>query len=374
MAINFKLKREGIEIVEKLDTSKVNKIAINVVNKLCATFPEHSFDRAYLFEIISRLSMYTAKMPDDSSGAKYIFNNNAIYFNKMLDLEEMSNVAVHECIHCIQHSYAKDQNLVGLGLCDSSSNVGLALNEAAVQLMASEANSSAPAQETYYGISINTISPNYYPLECTLANQITYFTGTYPFYHSTLYGNNIFKNIFTLKTDLKTYNTIIKNFDKLLSLENDLNFFVSELQYASSAKSIKSLNNIINKNKKEINNTFFKTQNLIMKKCFKNEFNNIRNLEDVISFNKKIYNYKDLIGYSDDYTFYNEFYRKMMSLVQEKKEYIDKYGTINLFEEINKSLTIVDNSRNLLSFINKFVTKLKKLVKLNKNTEDEINF
>lgn len=374
MAINLKLKREGIEIVEKLDTSKVNKIAINVVNKLCATFPEHSFDRSYLFEVISRLSMYTAKMPDDSSGAKYIFNNNSIYFNERLDLVEMSNVAVHECIHCIQHSYAKDQNLVSFGLYDISSNVGLALNEAAVQLMASEANLSGLTQETYYGICINTISPDYYPLECTLANQITYFTGTYPFYHSTLYSNNIFKNIFTLKTDLKTYNTIIKSFDKLLTLESDLNFFVWELQYANKPKSIKSLNNIINKLKEEITDTFFKTQNLIMKKCFKNEFNNIRNLQDVVSFNKKIYNFKNLIGYSDDYTFYNEFYRKMMSLVQEKKECIEKYGEINLFEEINKSLTIVDNSKNLLYFINKFVTKLKKLVKLNKNTEDEINF
>ena len=87
-------------------------------------------------------------------------------------------------------------------------NSGISLNEAAVQLMASEANICNASSETYFGISIRTISPDYYPLECTLAKEITYFTGTYPLYHSTLYGDDIFKNTFILKTGKKAYNTI----------------------------------------------------------------------------------------------------------------------------------------------------------------------
>ena len=122
-----------------------------------------------------------------------------------------------------------------------------------------------------------------------------------------------------------------------------------------------------------ITNTFFKTQNLIIDKCFKNEFNSIRTLEDITRFNKKIYNFKNIMGYSDNYTFYNEFYRKIMRLVQIKKESIEKYGQINLYEELNKKLTIVEANRNLLYFINKFATKVKKLVKLNRGTEDNIN-
>lgn len=369
MSINSKLKKEGIQIIEKLDTEKVNKIAINVASKLCLAFPEHNLKRNELFEAVSSLSMYIAKMPQDSSGAKYLYKDNSIYFNEVFDVEEMSKLAIHECIHFIQNlnNIAKTTRM---GLYDSFSNSGLGLNEAAVQLMASEANFSEETSETYYGVSINTISPDYYPLECSLVNEIAYFTGTYPLYHSTLNSNDIFKNTFILKSGKRTYDTIVKNLDQLLSLENNLNYLILELQYADKVKSIKSLNNLINKNKQEIMNIFFKTQNLIIEKCFKSEFNNIRNLDDIKVFNQKIYNFKNIIGYSDTYTFYNEFYRKMMNLVQEKRVYIEKYGEINLFENINKSLMVVDNSKNIVSFIKTFISKCRKLFGLNKSAEN----
>ena len=374
MSIKSKLKKEGIQVIEKLDTQRINKISINVASRLCLAFPEHNFNRSDLFESISRLSMYIARMPEDSSGAKYLFKNNSIYFNESLSLEEMSNLAIHECIHFIQHLYISDNYSTNIGLFNLSTNSGVAMNEAAVQLMAAEANFAEETSETYYGISIRTISPDYYPLECTLMRQISSFTGTYPLYHSVLYGNDIFKNTFMLKSSKKNYNTIVKNFDNILSLENNLEFYIQELQCADSPKAIKTLNNIINNVKKDISNTFFKTQNLILESCFKSEFNNIRNLDDIKVFNRKLYNFKNIIGYSDTYTFYNEFYIKMMNLVQKKRTYIEKYGELNLFEDVNKSLMIVDNSKNLLSFINRFITKAKKLVKLNQNTKDEIDF
>ena len=373
MSIGFKMKGHGIKVVKKLEAFEVNTIAMSIVNKLCSAFPEHGFDRSKLFELISRLNMYTAKMPEDLSGAKYVFRKKSIYFNELLDTDEKANLAVHECIHCIQHAYTPDRSMRYIGLQDISTNYGLGLNEASVQLMASEANQNKAQEETYYGISIKTISPDYYPLECTLANELVYFTGTYPLYNSTLFTNDIFKNTFILKTSQKTYNKLIVNFDKLVYLENNLNYFINELQGADKAKTIKSLTNLINRHKIEITNTFFKTQNLIIDKCFKSEFNNIRNLEDITRFNKKIYNFKNIMGYSDNYTFYNEFYRKIMRLVQIKKESIEKYGQINLYEELNKKLTIVEANKNLLYFINKFATKVKKLVKLNRGTEDNIN-
>ncbi len=370
MSIHSKLKKDGIEIIEELDTLKVNTIAINVASKLCLSFPEHNLNRSELFESISRLSMYIAKMPEDSSGAKYFYKDNSIFFNEIFDIEEMSKLAVHECIHFIQDTRDSNNNLSKMGLYNSFSNSGLGLNEAAVQLMASEANFTENTNETYFGITLNTISPDYYPLECTLVNEIAYFTGTYPLYHSTLNSNDVFKNTFILKSDKKTYNTIVKNLDKLLVLENDLNYFSLELQYADKINSIKLLNKLINKNKEEITTLFFKTQNLIIEKCFKSEFNNIRNIEDIKIFNKKLYNFKNIMGYSDNYTFYNEFYRNIMNAVQEKKEYIEKYGEINLFENINNSLMLVDNTKTALSLIKTFIAKVKKLIGLNKSHEN----
>lgn len=369
MSTYSKLKKEGIEIIEKLDTLKVNTIAINVASKLCLAFPEHNLNKSELFESLARLTMYVAKMPKDSSGAKYFYKDNSIYFNETTNIDEMSTLAVHECIHCIQE--VRDNNNVSrMGLYTPSSNSGLAINEAAVQLMASEANTMKPVNETYYGISINTISPNYYPLECALLNQITYFTGTYPLYHSTLNSNDIFKNTLIIKTNNKTYSHISKNFDKLLLLENNLNYYSNELQYTDKIGEIKLLNKLINETKEDIKSVFFKTQNLIMNNCFKSDFNNIRNLDDIKDFNNKLYNYKNIIGSSDDYTFYNEFYRNMMSMIEEKKSYIEEYGEINLFEDINNSLVLVDNTKNIFSFINTFIIKIKKLFKLNTSSED----
>lgn len=364
-----RLKKEGIQVINQLDTLKVNTIAINVASKLCLAFPEHNLNKSELFESLSRLNMYIAKMPKDSSGAKYFYKDNSIYFNETADIDEMSTLAVHECIHYIQELRDYSNHVSRMGLYTPSSNTGLAINEAAVQLMASEANMIESETETYYGISINTISPNYYPLECALLNQISYFTGTYPLYHSTLNSNDIFKNTFVLKSDKKTYATVTKNFDKLLSLENNLNYFSSELQYTDKISSIKLLNKLINETKEDIKSVFFKTQNLIMSKCFKNEFNSIRNLEDIKNFNSKLYNYKNIIGSADEYTFYNEFYRNMMNVIEEKKSYIEKYGEINLFENVNTGLMLVDETKNAFSFINTFVSKIKKLFGLNKSAE-----
>lgn len=366
MNIHSKLKKEGIEIIKQLDTLKVNNIAINVSSKLCLAFPEHNLNKSELFESLSRLNMYIAKMPPDASGAKYFYKDNSIYFNENIDIEEMSKMAVHECIHFIQELRDSNNNVTRMGLYTPFSNTGIGINEAAVQLMASEANMMDKTQETYFNISINTISPDYYPLQCTLVSQIAYFTGTYPLYHSTLNSNDVFKNTFILKSDKKTYSTIVKNLDKLVMLENDLNYFAIELEYADKISSIKLLNKLIKKNKEAITSLFFETQNLIIDKCFKNEFNNIRNLEDIKAFNKKLYNFKNIIGYCDGYTFYNEFYRSMMNLVEEKRTYIKQYGEINLFDNANNSLMLVDKS----TFVTVFINKFKKLFRLNKSEEN----
>ena len=372
MNIHSKLKKEGIEIIEQLDTLEVNSIAINVASKLCLAFPEHNLNKNDLFESLSKLNMYIAKMPPDSSGAKYFFKDSSIYFNENIDIEEMAKLAVHECIHFIQELRDSNNNLIKMGLYTPSSNVGIGINEATVQLMASEANMMEETTETYFNISLNTISPDYYPLQCALVSQIVYFTGTYPLYHSALNSNDVFKNTFILKSDKKTYSTIVKNLDKLMFLENDLNCYIAELKYADKINSIKLLNKLIKKVKEDITLLFFSTQNLIIDKCFKNEFNNIRNIEDIKSFNKKLYNFKNIMGYCDGYTFYNEFYRKMMSAVEEKRAYIEQYGEINLFENINTSLMLVDDTTTKFIFFNKFINKCKELFRLNKS-EKNIN-
>ena len=375
MGINSELKKEGIKIISKLDTLKVNTICASIASKLCLAFPEHNLNRSALFASLARINMYIATMPNsDSSCAKYFYKNNSIYFNEDTDPNLMASLAVHECIHHIQEIKNNHNELIRMGLYNRSNNFGLALNEAAVQLMASEANMEKQENEVYFNISLKTNSPDYYPLECSLVNQMAYFTGTYPLYNSTLNSNNVFENTFVAKSSKKTFNTIAKNLDKLLTYENDLHYYSNELKYADKVSSIKVLKSLINSKKKDIEELFFKTQNLIIKKCFIGEFNLIRNLDDIKDFTKKFYNYKNIMGSSNNYTYYNEFYRYIMEELDKKRTYIENYGDINLFEPETTALVLTDSKNSILTFTHKFITKFKKLFGFNKDKVDINDF
>lgn len=64
MSIETDLKKDGIEIIEPLDTLKINSIAGNISQKICDTFPNYNFNQNELFIRLSRLNMYKAKMPE----------------------------------------------------------------------------------------------------------------------------------------------------------------------------------------------------------------------------------------------------------------------------------------------------------------------
>lgn len=375
MSIDSILKKEGISIVRKLDMLEVNRIAKNITNKISKYFSEYLLDYDDLFASISRIDMFLAKMTGDSATAKYLYMNNSIYFNENVDLtvSENSIFALHECIHFLQTQKDKNGNLTRLGLYKVG-HLGTAINEAAVQLMASIAQEENFDNVKYYDIYINTISPNCYPLQCALLTQMVYFTGTYPLYHSTLNSNDVFKNTFISYSDKKTYNKIEANLDKLLKLEDDLYYFSIELINAFSQKDLKLLNRLINNRKNAIRKVFFDTQNLIIQNCFTHAFNNLSTLDEVKEFQNKLYNFKNVLCYTDDYNFYNEFYCNTMYALETVRDILEANGDIAEYRNTNKSLTIVDNSSKILSLFKKIVQKVQKLFYINKrNTDIEQN-
>ena len=142
MSIESDLKKDGIEVVEKLDTLKINSIARNISIKLCETFPNYGLDSNYLFIKLSRLDMYKAKMPEGMAEANYFYKNSSIYFNEHIQDDDLEEFAIHECIHYLQEVKDKKNYLIKMGLCDYTEFkiYGLGLNEASVQLMASKVN------------------------------------------------------------------------------------------------------------------------------------------------------------------------------------------------------------------------------------------
>mgnify|MGYP003291897615 CR=1 FL=1 len=197
MNIESELRREGIVIIKQLNTLMVNSIATNIAQKLVKSFPEQNFDYSTLFTKIAKLNMYVAKMPSGVA-AKYFYKNSSIYFSEHTDLENLNEVVIHECIHAIQSEINAKNKLVKLGLCDftDSKLSGMALNEAAVQLMTMKCAKSRFDTVKYFDIELPSNSPDYYTLECNLVRQMAFITGEYALYNNTLFGNDNFKNKF----------------------------------------------------------------------------------------------------------------------------------------------------------------------------------
>ena len=117
MSIEKVLKKEGIEIISKLDTLAQNTLAKNIANSLSVNFPGLSLNANKLFMKISRLNMYFAKLPNGIS-AKYFYKNTSIYFDSNLNIDNLTDIAIHECIHYLKEKYDKDDYFIRLGLCD----------------------------------------------------------------------------------------------------------------------------------------------------------------------------------------------------------------------------------------------------------------
>jgi len=241
----------------------------------------------------------------------------------------------------------------------------LALNEAAVQLMASEANMSNVVEEKYFDILLRTNSPDYYPLECSLVNELVYFTGTYPLYHSVLYNSDLFKNTFSAKFSKKMYEKISRQLDKLLKLENDLYCYIKELEYTEKINDIKQLNSIIAEQKRSITKLLFSIQNCIIRNCFTYEFNSIRDAEDLYNFKNKLYNFQNELISSEGYTFFNDFYCKMMEELEIKREMIKKYGVLVQFKDIRYNLNLIETRQESLNLFKTVIEKIKKLLHIN---------
>ena len=364
MSINSTLKNEGIRIVGKLNTLEINKIAANISEKISQAFPEHKIDQKDLFISIARLDMYIAEMPNDMAMAKYFYKNNSIYFSKNMDLNDLNTLALHECLHFIQEVKNKHGKLLRLGLYNM--NGGMALNEAAVQHMAAVATQSKMDSVKYYNMELSTESPDFYPLQTALLNEMIYFTGTYPLYHSTLYSDDIFKNTFITKTSAKTYSQIEKNFDLILQYEEILSKEIYNLSVCS--ENIKSINKVKNLNvrianlKRIIFEKTLETQNIIMYNCFNNEFNAVKTVDDVNNFQYKLLNFRHILINTNNYNYYNDFCSDMMNKLEEKREFILKYGNILALDSVTMELASVEQNTYGFKFFKKLFDKLKLLV------------
>lgn len=353
MSIESDLRKDGIRVVDILDTLTINRIAHNIATKLCDTFPELCFNEKDLFAKLARLDMYRATMPDGMAEANYFYKNTSIYFNEKISLEDLEEFAIHECIHYIQEIKDKKNNLVRMGLCnfDNLKISGMGLNEASVQYITSKVIGIEKDYVKYFGISFRTISPSYYPLECNLIEQMAYITGESVLFDSTFTSNDKFKNKFVELTSANTYKEIEFCVDKILELEE--NIIKLNNKFSSYDERTKKVDKIVAKTddcKTKITEYFIKAQNLIIKNYFDKSFNLITNLEELDNYRRNLEHYKDLIGRTDDYTFFDDYYTEKMSELEHKCNVLEN-GGIETALEIKQPSKLVSWFRALKNFV-----------------------
>lgn len=347
MSVESDLKKEGIEVIKKLDTLKVNSIARNISIRLCESFPNFNLNQNELFIKLSRLDMYIAKMPEGMAEANYFYKNTSIYFNEHISDSDLEEFAIHECIHYIQEIKDKKNYLLRMGLCDYTEFkiYGLGLNEAAVQLMSSKVLGIPKEFVKYFNISFETNSPSYYPLECCLVNQLAYITGENILFESTLNSNDNFKEKLAELVGYKAFMEIQNSIDSILLNEEEIIKINNKIvQIDDRNKKVDNMIKKINYLKKSITSTFIKTQNLIISSYFDSEFHKIQNLEDIENYRRKLYNFKDYLGSTEGYTYFNDYYVNKMVDLEDKYNILESGVT-------NNSLYLVEKKQSkVLSF------------------------
>ena len=298
--------------------------------------------------------------------ANYFYKNTSIYFNEHASDDSLEEFALHECIHYLQEIKDKRNYLIRMGLCDYTEFkiYGLGLNEAAVQLISSKINRIPTESVKYFGINFETNSPSYYPLECCLVNQLAYITGEDVLFESTINSNDNFKNVFSSLTSPKVFLVIQNAIDDILNNEEEIVKLTNRIaQIDDRNKRVDGMIKKIDELKNEITLTFMRTQNLIISSYFDNYFNNISNLDDIETYRKKLYSFRDYLGFTEGYTFFNDYYVSKMTELENKYNQIEN-------GEVELSLKPITKHENV--FI-KLIKIIKKII-FGTTTQEENNY
>ena len=335
MSIETDLKKDGIEVIEELNIETINLISKRIANKIFETFNNFYLNPNEIFNKLCKLNMYKAKMPEGMAEAVYFYKNSSIYFNEHIANEDLEEFAIHECIHFLQENKDENGKLVRMGHCIYKKNKprGMGLNEASVQYMAAKIIGITPDFEKYYGINLMTPSPSYYPLECALLKQITYFIGDDILFKSTLFSNDEFKDALIKTTSKEFYYSVVDAFDEILELEEKIINSNNKLAEINNRNIFaKNLTSKIDKYKDKIATTFMTTQNLIISGFFDINLKNIRTLEEIEYYRKKLYKFSDIIGTMPGYSFFDNYYVESMNKLEHMCNILENGGNETALE------------------------------------------
>ena len=310
MEENSELKRYKIKPIRKLTGEEIEYIATETTKKMETMITE--FNGEYMYKKIKEAKIYLADIPNKFTKVNYIVSANSIYIRGEEDIEQIDEVMFHEIFHYIQCN--KENNESGMpsrmGLCRFGSyNIkGLALNEAAIQLIISMVFDNKQENNQYFGIQIKSIRNKYFPILCALLQQIVYVIGHMPLLTSILENSDDFEIAFEKFAGKNAYSFLLESFDKMMKARDEIvekNRIINN-KYLDKRKK-KILEKEIEIYVKEIQNHFLAIQKLCYTEYFNPIFKKVKDRKGVNELKKEIERYHEhsgIINEKDDFMIY----------------------------------------------------------------------
>ena len=306
MKIQKKLTKLGIVKIEELKPEMVNYIAHSVTNNITTTFLTLQMQYNEILAKMLNCKMYYAKIPSNIAKVNYIYEDNSMYIDESIDILKLDEQFYHEVIHCLQVARKNNGKIKKVGLCnfgDFAIN-GLGINEAIVQYMSAKIMKNEQKKVNIYGIKLQTISPNYFPLITNLMEQIIYYIGEDVIVQAAINVNENFEDMFYNTFEEKT-NEVIRNFDKILEIRNKLSTETNE--------QVKS------KLEKKIYDIYLETQELMLIKYYEQIIPRLTTEKEVDFYIEKLLKNKVYLGMEEKEEFTGtNFYERNKEIIMER--------------------------------------------------------
>ena len=321
MEVNNELKRYNIEPIRELTKEEKTYIATETTKKLETMITE--FNGENMYKKIENAKIYLAHIPNRFTRVNYIVSTNAIYIREEESLKQIDEVLFHEIFHYIQCNIEENNGTMPsrMGLCRFGAyNIkGLALNEAAIQLIISMVFDNKQEENKYFGIQIKSIKNKYFPILCAILQQIVYILGYMPLLTSILENSDDFEIEFEKFAGKNSYSFLLESFDKMMKARDEIVEKNRIIKNKSLEKrKIKILEKQIEIYINEIQNHFLAIQKLCYTEYFDPMFKRAKTKEDINKIEEEIERYNKHSGIINEKDEFMIYVKKQMRKINRK--------------------------------------------------------
>ena len=341
MKIKRELKNLGIKPIEELSVQEKTSIAERVATKL-VSLNVPGITHNEILEKLFDAKMYTAEINNNLGKVNYFYKNKTIYFEKSLNLFELDENILRECIHYLQDKREK-QKRMGLCTLEQYKVRGMALNEIGISYISNKLLNKSNHNKTF-----------------TLLKQILLITGEDVFLDSIINNNNKFQDKFMQEVNsenvyYKMQNTLDAMFDleqitKRLDFEGRKSF--NPQRYLAK----------INMHKHTLNSKFSEMQWDMYNRYFSRKIELIDKIEEIKQYKEELFNFNQWLEISEDELKYSNF-------VAEKIEKLNRIELELIMSKSNNSMIVIGNSK-----LTQIMRSIKNIIfKSKQNKENTLN-